>query len=174
MTSAISQYEMASNRMLNVNDWHLYAGSVSAKFKLFDLDGNEVNRLAVEGDFFEIDIPGPASIRGRGKDWVQIKQIGSDETADEQLTFMRVRPTAPPFAPHSKPTHFLSNDASSTFLLYRQNVKVTAAVFGRNEVPNVQVPGWKDRIRNLVVAIGAFVGLSYTQWKSLIRGWLVS
>lgn len=41
---AISQYEVAKNRLLTCNSWHQVAGTFSASFQIVDAAGREVNR----------------------------------------------------------------------------------------------------------------------------------
>jgi hypothetical protein len=47
---------------------------------------------------------------------------------------------------------------------------VTAEEHGRNEVPNTDTSSTIDNIRNTLVGWSARIGLSYPQWKSLVKG----
>ena len=47
---------------------------------------------------------------------------------------------------------------------------VTASVYGRNEKTNDEHDGIFDIIRNTIVAVTAILGLSKSQWKSLVKG----
>jgi hypothetical protein len=49
---------------------------------------------------------------------------------------------------------------------------VSAEVHGRNEKPNTDANAVIDKARNTMVATGAIVGFSSTQWKSLVNGLL--
>ena len=43
---ARSFYEIAKQRLLDVNNWHAVSGALTADFQLTDASGNEVNRSA--------------------------------------------------------------------------------------------------------------------------------
>lgn len=60
--------------------------------------------------------------------------------------------------------------ATSTLLIKRENRDVIAEYHGRNEVVNSDITKVTDKIRNIVVGIAAKLGLSFSQWKSLIEG----
>ena len=55
-------------------------------------------------------------------------------------------------------------------MVKRENSKVTAAVYGRNEKPNTDVETAGDKARNAAIATGAITGFSKLQWKSLVNG----
>lgn len=46
-----------------MNNWHHLAGIISAKFQLVNASVDKVNRKAEKGDYFQIDIPGPGSMK---------------------------------------------------------------------------------------------------------------
>ena len=68
--------------------------------------------------------------------------------------------------------HFLSDDATSTFIISRKNNTITASVHGRNEKPNTEAAGLLDKIRNAIVGTTAVAGISKIQWKLLVKGLL--
>src|SRR5687767_10360863 len=70
-------FNIVKSRLENVNNWHKYAGAITAEFKLVDKTGVEVQRKAQKGDYFKIDIPGPGTVSGNGYDWVQIEEVES-------------------------------------------------------------------------------------------------
>ena len=167
-------YTRACERLLNINTWHKLSGTGSADFKLVEKDGNEVYRLAKENDYFKIDIPGPGSVTGQGYDWVKVEKIEevSDTEQDRQQFSIRVRPSSNPTNIKDDVAHFLSDEATSTFIISRDKNIVTAGVFGRNETPNKNVEKIVDKIRNIIVGSGALAGASKIQWKSLVKGLL--
>lgn len=160
------------DRLLRVNDWHLYSGRATAQFQLTAADGSPVFRRAREDDYFQIDIPGPGSIAGRGRDWVRIRQIGDKHDAGHALSFFTVDVARAPGQDDGTAAHFFASAATSTFVVFRDHRRIIAAVYGRNEHANTDSSRWQDRLRNLAVALGAWLGLSHVQWKSLTKGLL--
>lgn len=163
-------YQKVKKRLLEVNRWYHWAGKLTADFKLTDRDGNEVDRSAEKEDHFRIDIPGPGSSTGDGYDWVQVEEIEETQKGDEQTIALRVRPATNPNNDNKDVAHFFSEEATSCFMVKRENNKVTAAVYGRNEKPNTHTETFTDKARNTAIATGAITGFSKIQWKSLVNG----
>lgn len=157
-------YKQVRHRLLDINEWHRLAGTATASFQLVNGEGRPVRRLAQTGDYFRIDIPAPGTDAGAGHDWVRIENI--DEHPEG--TAIRVRPSPPPGG--EDVGHFFSDSSTSSFIAWRHHTKVTAGVYGRNEKPNTDVSSLGDKIRNAAVAIGAFLGFSKLQWKTLVHG----
>jgi len=156
----------AKHRLLNINNWHQYAGRASAEFQLTDHFGKSVTRLPQKGDHFKIDIPGPGTVTGEGHDWVQVEAIEEDDVS----IGIRVRPVSNPTNERKDVAHFFTGDATSTFIVKREGEKIIAGVYGRNEKPNTNSETLKDKIRNAAIATGAISGFSKLQWKSLVNG----
>lgn len=171
---AMELYKTAKNRLMKVYEWHQLSGLGTASFALTDGEGNKINRMAREGDYMRIDIPGPGSETGTGYDWVRIKKIlnETDQNRDYEATVIHVSPADNPKNDSSNTAHFLDQDASSTFLVTREKNVVTAEIHGRNEKPNTDPDSPIDVIRNTFVAIGAMLGFSKLQWKALAKGLL--
>ena len=165
-------FERACQRLLNVNDWHQYAGKATADFVLCDAQGNEVQRSAQKGDHFKIDIPGPGTVTGEGYDWVQIEAIEKLELPEEESLVIRVRPATNPNNSRQDTAHFFTEEATSNFLVKRIGKTVTAEVHGRNENPNTKAETIVDKARNAAIAAGAITGFAKLQWKSLVNGLL--
>jgi len=165
-------YTIAARRLLEVNHWQQWAGKATAAFQLVDALGHEQNRAAQKGDYFRIDIPAPGNPDGKGDDWVQVQVIGERNTGQQRLTFITVRAALSPLANNDNASHFFERQATSTFLVYQENCDLIAAVYGRNEHPNVNSGNLVTRLRNWLVYIGARFGLSALQWKSLTKGLL--
>ena len=68
--------------------------------------------------------------------------------------------------------HFFEEGATSTFILQLQNNTVFASYYGRNEVPNTDVERLTDKVRNALVGMAAYVGISEIHWKALLKGFL--
>ena len=163
-------YEKVKHRLLQVNSWHHWAGSLSANFQLTNKEGQEVDRPAEKDDHFKIDIPGPGPETGDGFDWVQVEAIEETEKDEEQSIAIRVRPATNPNNDKKDVAHFFSDEATSCFMIKREGNTVTAAVYGRNEKPNTDTETTGDKARNAAVATGAIAAFSKLQWKSLVNG----
>ena len=164
-------YRIAAARLLHVNRWNEYAGKATASFQLFDETGNAINRLVQKNDFLRINIPGPDN-PDEGGDWVQVQQMGEQAMGEQQLTFITVKACPNPLTASTGPTHFFDQPATSTFVIFRKQLTIMAAVFGRNEHPNQKSQHFLTRIRNWFVYIGAQLGLANLQWKALTHGLL--
>lgn len=169
---ALLLYREAKARMLDINRWHRHGSP--AEFLLTDAAGNPLQRPPQTGDLIRIDLPGPGTRAGKGYDWVAIEEFDekTDTAADTDFFAFRVRPVAAPTSPHGQPSHFYTDETTSTFLLQRVGTRVTACEKGRNEIPNTHTPYAIDNVRNAAVAAGATLGLSILQWKALMQGWL--
>ena len=172
---AINLYQRSVDKLLDINNWEkISKGIIKADFKLCDRLGNEVDRLPQEGDHFKIDIPGPGSVDGEGYDWVKIENIltGADKINDTDLIRINVRPASCPLNNKESIAHFFSDSSTSTFLIKREKLLVTAEIHGRNEKVNEESENTVDAIRNKVVAAGAILSFSDIQWKQLAIGFL--
>lgn len=171
---ALKLFHVARKRLLSVNNWNTYAGVLSADFKLTDHLGKETDRLASSQDYFKINIPGPGSVTGEGYDWVNVESVKdiSDVNSDTEITSMTVRPAPNPLHHDTNIAHFFDHEATSTFMIKREGLTVTASIHGRNEVPNTSVEIAADRVRNSAVALGAVLGFSKMQWNALAKGLL--
>ncbi len=172
--TAAQLFNLAKERLQNINAWHTICGAASARFMLTDSNGNEINRKLQQGDHFKINIPAPDNSEGEGYDWVRIEEIDdrSDPVGDSEAYAIRVRPAQNPQKGSEDTAHFFKDTATSSFSVERDGNEVTASVHGRNELPNTEAEGIVDKIRNAVVAVGAMLGLSTPQWKSLVKGLL--
>ena len=164
-------FRIAADRLVQVNQWHRYAGKATASFQLFDEMGNAINRPVQKNDYLRINIPGPDNPDEKG-DWVQVQQMGEKSTGEQQLIFITVKSCPNPLTATKGVTHFFDSPATSTFVVFRKQLYIMAAVFGRNEHPNQQSPNILTRIRNFLVFLGAQFGLANAQWKALTHGLL--
>lgn len=159
-------FQTVKERLLNINNWHQYAGSATADFQLTDETGNPVERKPQKGDHFKINIPAPGSVTGEGKDWVRIEAIEEDKNC----IGIRVRPATNPTNERKDVAHFFDEETTSSFLVKLEEKKITAGVYGRNERPNTDTETLVDKVRNAAIATGAISGFSKLQWKSLVNG----
>ncbi len=163
----------SAQRLLNVNQWHKLTKPMISVFQLTDSTGHTIFREAHEGDYFRINIPGPGTSAGNGYDWVRVESIDYEKTGDPTESIsIRVRPVANPMDRRSGTAHFFTDEATSTFKVFRNGLTVAAGIYGRNEVPNTKSGTTLDKMRNAAVATGAIVGAANIQWQSLSRGLL--
>ena len=169
---AHSTFVDASRRMLNINAWRDLSGPMSAVFQLTDEHGNEVDRLAQPGDYLRINIAGPGTTTGEGYDWVRVESIDDKPSpgTDHESLIMRVRPAPSPVNKEADVAHFFDDAATSTFMIERNDLRITASVHGRNEMPNKNVERTTDKLRNTVVANVATSGMGAFQWSRLTQG----
>jgi len=161
-------YCRAKENLLQVNKWGKIAGGLSAKFQLTNNHGDSLYRQARVDDYIKIKLPAA----GRNYDWVQIEAIQETGEGDHQKILIRVRPTTDPQSIENNTAHFLTNDATSSFIVERKHERVTASVIGRNELPNTQVDSLLYKIRNAIVGLLVMLGLNTPQWKALAKGFL--
>jgi hypothetical protein len=160
-------YKIASERLLDINNWGKRAGSLSADFQLTDEQGNEANRLARKGDYFRVDIPGPGSSAGEGYDWVVAEDIKEVNEKNTDSLAIKVRPASNPQTDNKNIAHFYSEKSTSTFVITRENNKVTASIYDRDIQSNTDTGEGIDKVRNAVTGLGAKHTFSKLQWKAL-------
>jgi hypothetical protein len=159
-------FEVVKQRLNDINRWHEIAGTLSTKFQLIDKNGMQVKRSPQKGDYFQIDIPGPGTVSGRGYDWVQVEEVESTATADAETFGLRVRPAQNP-ASNADTLHFYSRESTSSFVVAREKNKVTAAVYDRNTKPNKEAGSIIDKVRDAVIGTAGVLVFSKIQWKRL-------
>jgi hypothetical protein len=169
---AEDMFVVAKKRLLHVNDWHSISESLKSRFQLTDHHGAPVSRSVHHGDLISIEIPAPATDTGEGKDWVVVEALEYDDYPDEnrEVIAMRLRPVPDPRTKDESVAHFFSDKSTSTFVIERDQKKITARYHGRNEKPNIETEGIVDKIRNAAVSLGALLGFSDVQWKGLLQG----
>ncbi|ANH81875.1 hypothetical protein A8C56_13630 [Niabella ginsenosidivorans] len=173
--NAYQEFSFLKQRFLNINRWKEYAGEGSADFCLYNSEGNPVERPPVAGDYIRIDIPGPGNIEAKGFDWVQVKKISTGFLKENEKENMLIEcsPSIDPTQPDpGHIAHFYSEDATSTFMISKDEKCIYACIYGRNEQPNFKNAGIPDKIRNSLIAIGGIAGISKMEWKALTEGLL--
>ncbi|GGH57253.1 hypothetical protein HNQ91_000177 [Filimonas zeae] len=169
--TALAWFDILALRLKDVNNWNKWCGFLSSGFQLTDDKGNKLALAAAEGQFIQIDIPGPGPIAGNGYDWVQIEKLEQVKLNERQeFVVLQARPAASPFNNMNGVAHFLDKEATSSFVVKRDGLTLTTTVYGRNEVPNVHVHETADRIRNAVAGSAGAIGISKLQWKALVKG----
>jgi len=164
-------FQAAAARMLSINNWHVYAGKGSAKFTLTNNDGKPLDEMPEAGNFISIDMPAPGPDAGDGLEWVIIETLISegDEKTTEEYVAMTVRPVPDPRKAKEEIAHFYTDVSTSTFIVRRDGLQVSAGAHGRNESPNNDEVDLHDKIRNTAIALMARIGLSGGQWQKLVN-----
>ena len=163
-------FNVARERLLNVNNWHNTAQGFTAKFQVTDADGKEVSRMVEKGDYLKVDIPGPGSKAGQGYDWVSVEEVKEVSEGNSQSIGFRVRPSENPQGDQKDIAHFYDESATSNFIVTREGNKVTALVIDKNLKPNLETDSLTDKIRDATVGTTALMGLSRIQWQNLVDG----
>jgi len=168
---AVGFFQLATQRLLDVNNWQSTAEGLSATFQVTDNKGNEVERNVQKGDYLRIDIPGPGSKEGDGFDWVNVDDLKEMLENDIQSLGFRVRPSENPKSTDSQNTaHFYDSSASSNFIVQRVRNKVTALVIDKNLKPNLHAESVTDKLRDAAIGTTALLGVSKIQWQNLVDG----
>ncbi|MFC3561130.1 hypothetical protein [Pedobacter jamesrossensis] len=169
---AKAAYAMASRHLLDVNEWQNISTIEASSFMLCDRNGIQLNRAVHEGDYIQIDIPGPGTSTGKGFDWVFVEhmEVFTDEDSDIDFTLFVARPSSMPGVIDGKVSHFFTDRSTSTFMVFRRGDVLSIEVHGRNEVPNMEVDGLLDKARNILVNGGSGIGMSFIQWHLLVSG----
>ncbi|MGM1430083.1 hypothetical protein ACS126_12555 [Sphingobacterium lactis] len=170
---AVDFFNLTRAKLLNINNWFEIASLPASTFTLLDTLGTKKEGPAEEGDYIQIDIPGPGLWSTGGYDYVRVEQIDESREENTAILTMRLRPSTLPNPEDDLETkHFFNNMSSSTFQIKRVGNLIEASYFGRNELMNMELDSLADKIRNIFVALGAKLGSSFPQWKALIHGLL--
>lgn len=169
---AMEFFTVVKHRLLAINRWKEWAGALSAGFVLTNEQGQEIDTFPRPGNYLKINIPAPGIATGEGFDWVRIEEVKEIEQEDCGFVTLRVRPASSPLNTKKDVAHFLTDEATSNFIVRRDGLRVTAGVYGRNEKPNTEADGLLDKLRNAVVGTTAVNGFAQLQWKNLVDGLL--
>src|SRR5687767_2378897 len=166
-------FRQARQRLFDISTWSQISEGISALFLLTDQHGKEKQGMPARGDHIRIDIPGPGASAGEGYDWVSVEMIDDNPApnSNTEWTIIKVRPSEDP-AIKEGVAHFFDEDATSSFIVKREDDLISAEVHGRNEKPNTSAENLPDKIRNAVVGIGAVAGFAKIQWQKLVKGLL--
>lgn len=171
---AKAAFKLACSRMHDINSWHKLSGFASAEFSLKDPNGTNIERAVQLGDYVQIDVPGPGPVSGDGYDWVRVEAIENKTEIDleQESCGMRVRSCKNPNKTTDETAHFLTNDATSTFIIHRRQNIVMSEYYGRNEMINTGTEKIIDKMRNIVTGASALAGVSELQWSRTIKSFL--
>lgn len=170
---ALDLYYKVASRVLDVNEWNNLHGMKRPMYALFDVNGDPKVGLAAEGDYIRLSLPAPHLKKGKRYDWVLIERILEIKHDERNSTAMRVHPTIDPTTKlprkAGQTAHFYTNKTTNTFVVERLNNTVSVGIHPRNEVINTrQTEGFYNMVRNILVGVTAWLGISKTQWNTLI------
>lgn len=163
-------YPIARERLLQINSWHDIAGVLAARFTVTDAEGKPVSQQVQSGNLLKIDIPAPGNSEGDGYDWVRVEELLESKNSALQWIGFRVRPVSAPGSDSGAATHFYSEDATSTFLVFQRQEEVAAVIIDLNLKPNRKSDSLGSKIRNIAVGTGAVGFFSKIQWQGLVDG----
>lgn len=169
-TEADQLFQKAKNKLLNVNHWDDISGTPSATFKTKDEYGLELDRPVRQGDYIQIDIPGPGLPSAEGYDWVRVESINEESTAESRQICLTLRPSPDPTSENTDTAHFFKRLATSSILIEQKDKHIFLHYAGRNEVINTDNSSLMDNVRNFMIGLGAKMGASFPQWKALVEG----
>lgn len=172
-SSALAAYEKVLNNLLRPQLWQQLCGKGSAAFEVIGKEHlKPTDDTISEGDYIRINIPGPGPGSGDGFDWVKVSLIKEEKHANAKRAGIKLVPCANPLNENDTPSHFFTDESSSTLTVELSDTTVQTFYHGRNEEPNNETGKVTENIRNTLVAAGALAGLSEIQWRKLLKGLL--
>lgn len=168
-TDAELNFNILKQRFLNINGWREYCNDLFADFKLYNANGDAIERLPQKGDFISIDLMGcMVSDKDSSYDWVEI--INLDFSA-QNYCLMECVPASKPQGNNAVINHFYHSSSTSTFIITNNMNHLKAGIYGRNEIPNLKTSFFR-KIRSIIISIAGMMGVSKIEWKCLVDGWL--
>lgn len=162
-------FNILKQRFLNINGWREYCNDLSADFKLYNANGDAIERLPQKGDFIRIDLMGcMVSDKDSSFDWVEIIKLDFNA---RNSCLMECAPSSKPQSKNSVVNHFYDSSSTSTFIITKKGNCLKAGIYGRNEMPNLKT-SFLRKIRSLIISLAGMLGFSKIEWKCLADGWL--
>jgi len=159
---AFDHFKKLSYNLLKINDWSVNARKNPAEFFIYNKDKSQSAR---ENDLVKIKIPAPTNKQGNGFDWVIVRKIQLIEDTHYNAIMLQMKPHSCPENLNGRTAHFYKDDATTTFILSKNENIIQLSIHGRNEIPNTKNVGFIDACRNFFVANGGIFGGSKLQWK---------
>ena len=166
-------FQRACRHMSDPFTWHEITGLPVRFLPSTDTVDPRINPIKV-GNYFRIETPAPGTSKGDGFDWVKVEAVEDkrNSRADVESFGMTLRACSNPTNNSADTAHFFSSMATSSFLIQRNHLIITASYHGRNEVPNTETTRLVDTIRKTFVALGAAAGMSEIVWSRLLKAFL--
>lgn len=167
VASARAAFEKSKKKLFNVNGWSKLEG-INSTFELHDDRGRKSMAEIPEIGYF-VKITLPAS---NVENWVNISSIRVEDDLAEFTVHPSEKPN-PPADEEAVTEHFFTKEASSTFRVELQGIKLIASEIGQNEYINNQGEESGSRsVLNTLIAEGGWAGFQGLQWDKL-TGYLV-
>ncbi|PWJ58147.1 hypothetical protein CLV98_1044 [Dyadobacter jejuensis] len=170
--AAITMFELASHRLLDVNNWNKLTQQPLVDFQVTDAQGNPLSQSVEEGNCLSIDIPGPGTATGEGRDWVSVELVKEYVAPNVDSIGMMVRPMANPTNDDTAVAHFYSPESTSSFTITREGTRITAAIYDKNISLNKTSENVTDELRNRLVGMVGMAFYSKWEWQKLTDGLL--
>mgnify|MGYP004704831933 CR=1 FL=1 len=122
------------------------------------------------GDYLKIKVPLPSLENEIGFDWVMIEKITDEEIEHFKRVSIVLRPADDPTSETKITAHFFKPSATSTICVEQHKHTVVVIYAGRNQEANTVSDNLAVKLRNAAITLGAKLGASYPQWKSLVKG----
>ncbi len=167
---ATTFFERIRSKLFDVNHWNEITKAPSATFTIKDASGRTMERTVQQGDYIQIDIPGPGLPSAKGYDWVQVEDITETANTEDASILLTLRPCPDPTQEGTDTAHFFKRLATSSFLVEQKGKHISLHYAGRNEIINTDNESMLDNLRNFMVGLGAKMGASFPQWKALVEG----
>lgn len=156
-------FNIAKNRLFDINNWSNHTSGIPVKFTLCDQEGTAVERDPQIGDYVKILLHDKPNPQKRDYIWVRIDMI--DQSNPNSL-MLQMRPsTLPGNQFGGNIMHFYSSGSTSTFIVSKGNNYAKAAVYGRNEKANLNTD-FLSAIKNWLTVLGARFGFQKIPWKA--------
>ncbi|MGD1317729.1 hypothetical protein [Chryseobacterium sp. 2R14A] len=161
-------YQLLKMRLLDINHWQDYCAMSFAEFRLYNTKGSFKESVLSRHDLVRINVYASPEL-GTIYYWVKISDIFFEEYEEFERTVIIFIPTSHPRNQQSEIAHFYSSTSSSAFVINRRGNILSAAVYGRNETPNLDT-NFLGKIKNRIISFCAVVGLSKVQWRNFTDG----
>ncbi|QTV05565.1 hypothetical protein [Faecalibacter bovis] len=171
-TSAIelasSNFVFIKQRLLNVNNWGNFCTKTPVEFKVYDSNCSLNEGYVNLNDYIKIQIDLPTFSRRLSElvsDWVEVVRIEEHTDSNSAYFLMQLAPIECPSKETKEIEHFYSNNATKTFILYRNNQTISLSIHGRNEEVNFKVKSKTKAFRNFLVANFGVIGIDNYLWN---------
>lgn len=171
---AIDLFMMVRERLLDVNNWHVYGGMHNPVFSLTNYKNEKITRSPQVADIIRIDFSGTGPRSGKVYGWVRVETLHElyNQQRDEDYCGFRLRFAPEPDSPRDPKLYAMIKDVTISFIVQRLGNTVTVAEKGSLYKNNQDGPGRQDVNKNQVIDPMALLGLNEAQSKQLVKGLL--
>lgn len=166
-------YDKVKNRLLDINNWYKYTSITNLNFQIFSEDKNPIERFLLKDDLIRIEFLKDNSLPIFDivmNDWVIVEKINEFENESYKCFILQLAPYQSNSCKEMK--HFYNSEASNTFILLKENDKVTLSIHGRNEYPNFRSKSKLSIFRNIMMANLGIIGVDRFLWDKFAENLL--